>query len=83
MKGLIVISFLLINLNCISQVNDSIVIKLTNNDIEQIKKSKDTIKKQCINIDTIITKLKNFNASQQELIYRLRERKAQQIAEAK
>ena len=83
MKGLIVISFLLISLNCISQVNDSIVTKLTNADIEQIKKSKDTIKKQCINIDTIITKLKDFNASQQELIYRLRERKAQQIAEAK
>ena len=83
MKGLIVISFLLISLNCDAQVNDSIVIRLTNNDIEQIKKSKDTIKKQCINIDTIITKLKDFNASQQELIYRLRERKAQQIAEVK
>ena len=82
MKHLIVlISFLLIGLFSIAQSNQQYTNKLSSNDVKEIKKAKDTIKKQCIKIDTMIAELKNSKIMRQEIITILRERKQSEIKE--
>lgn len=83
MKHLILlIGFLLIGLYGNAQANepftyssDSIIKnELSSSDIKKIKKDKDTIKKQCVVLDTIIDQLKSHNASVQELIEKLKKK---------
>lgn len=83
MKHLILlIGFLLIGLCSNAQANepftyssDSIIKnELSNSDRKKIKKDKDTIKKQCVVLDTIIDQLKSHNASVQELIEKLKKK---------
>ncbi len=73
MKLIILIGFLFIGL--VSNAQTTAQNTLTNSDKKEIKKAKDTIKKQCIKIDTMTYQLKEFTAIQQEIITKLRQRK--------
>ena len=79
MKLIILIGFLFIGLVGNAQTTAQITTNtLTSNDIKEIKKAKDTIKNQCITIDTIVSQLKEFTAIQEEFILKLRQRKIKQ-----
>lgn len=79
MKLIILIGFLFIGLVGNAQTTAQVTQNtLTNSDIKEIKKAKDTVKKQCIKIDTIVSQLKEFTAIQEEFILKLRQRKIKQ-----
>jgi len=83
MKQLIVlVGILLMALSSNAQANspyidngslDTIVI----NDVKQIKKKRETVKKQCIKIDTAISQMRSIKAIQEKIIAKLKERKEQ------